>query len=95
MLSIDWTRTIRAQDGTFYVNGVTNPRADDVANAISFLRTRFVGRGELTTGLTVVREYNRNFQANAWNLKLDLGFRLDIHPKPASSLIVSPTPGPT
>jgi len=81
MLSIDWTRTIRAQRGTFYLNGVNDPHSNDVANAVGVVRTRFVGRGELMTGLTVVREYNRDFERNAWNLNLDLGFRVGLNAK--------------
>ena len=74
-ITIAWTRTIRAQRGTFYIDGETDPYADDVQHALTFTKSRYVGRGEFTTGFTVVREYNRDFEANAWNMNLVAGFR--------------------
>jgi hypothetical protein len=74
--SIGWTRTVREQNGSFYLTGIGNPRANDVQNALTFARNRYFGNGTLTTGVTMVREYNRNLQGNAWNVNLTLGFRL-------------------
>ena len=74
--SIGWTRTIREQNGSFFITGVTDPRANDVQNALTFTRLRYLGKGELTTGVTLVREFNRDFSANAWNMNLLVGFRL-------------------
>jgi hypothetical protein len=39
--SIGWTRTIREQNGSFYITGVTDPRANDVQNALTFARVLF------------------------------------------------------
>jgi hypothetical protein len=77
-ISINWTRTIREQVGTFFSNGVTDPRADDVQNALTFSRARYVGRGELTTGVTIVHELNRDLQADAWNVNLLVGYRRSL-----------------
>jgi hypothetical protein len=77
-ISINWTRTIREQNGSFYISGVTDPRANDVQNALTFSRARYLGKGELTTGVTMVREFNRDLQADAWNVNLVVGFRLGI-----------------
>ena len=74
--SIGWTRTIREQNGGFYVTGVTDSRANDVQNAITFVGTRYMRSGEFTTGITMVREFNRDLQADAWNANLLVGFRL-------------------
>jgi hypothetical protein len=76
--SIGWTRTIREQNGSFYITGVTDPRANDVQNALTFARVRYLGNGEFTTGVTVVREFNRDFQADAWNMNLLVGCRLGL-----------------
>lgn len=77
-ISINWTRTIREQTGSFYINGVTDPRANDVQNALTFSRVRYLGRGDLTTGVTIVRELNRDLQADAWDVNLLVGFRLRL-----------------
>jgi hypothetical protein len=74
--SISWTRTIREQNGNFYYTGITDPRANDVQNALTFVRMRYLGTAELTTGVTMVREFNRDFRADAWNMNLLVGFRL-------------------
>jgi hypothetical protein len=85
--SIGWTRTIREQNGVFNIIGVTDPRANDVQNALTFTRVRYLGKGAFTTGLTIVREYNRDFQRNAWNVNFIAGFRLGV---PTAQLV---TPG--
>ena len=84
-ISINWTRTIREQTGTFFSNGVTDPRANDVQNALTFSRARYLGRGELTTGVTMVREFNRDLQADAWNVNL-LG-RISAGPSETTEVI--------
>jgi hypothetical protein len=76
--SIRWTRTIREQNGTFYSTGITDPRANDVQNALTFVRMRYLGNAEFTTGVTMIREFNRDFQADAWNMNLLVGFRLGL-----------------
>lgn len=77
-ISIGWTRTIREQNGSFYITGVTDPRANDVQNALTFTRVRYLGNAEFTTGVTAVREFNRDLQADAWNMNLVVGFRLGL-----------------
>jgi hypothetical protein len=77
-ISINWTRTMREQTGTFFSNGVTNPRANDVQNALTVSRARYLGKGELTTGVTMVREFNRDLQGDAWNMNIVMGFRLGV-----------------
>jgi len=74
--SIGWTRTIREQNGTFFVAGITDPQATDVQHALTFARVRYLGHGELTTGVTIVRELNRHTQAGAWNMNFVLGLRV-------------------
>lgn len=74
--SISWTRTIRAQNGNFYITGVSNPRSNDIQNALTFARMRYLGSAELTTNATLVREFDRNFEADAWNINFLVGVRL-------------------
>jgi hypothetical protein len=74
-ISVGWMRTIRQQDGSFFLTGITDPRANDVQNALTFTRVRYLGSRELTTGIAVVRELGRDFQNDAWNVNLEIGFR--------------------
>jgi hypothetical protein len=64
------TRTARQDNGTFYVNGVDNPALSDVQFGLGVERTRFLQRVDLTTGGTLVREFNRDFAGDAWNINL-------------------------
>jgi hypothetical protein len=77
-VSVNWTRTIREQVGNFYISGAANPKANDVQNAVTFSRMRYLRRGELTTGATLVRELNRDLTADAWDLNFQIGFRFAV-----------------
>ncbi|MDB4871635.1 MAG: hypothetical protein JWL97_2639 [Gemmatimonadales bacterium] len=77
-LSLGWTRTIREQKGDFYLTGITDPRASDVQNALTLMRTRYWGSAAVTTGLTVVREFNRDLRADAWNTNLAIDLRFGL-----------------
>lgn len=79
--SIVWTRTLREQIGSFYLAGVADPRANDVQNALTFARMHYLGKGEVKADLTLVREFNRDLQADAWNMNLLLGVRYGL-PRP-------------
>jgi hypothetical protein len=76
--SIIWTRTIREQNGNFHVTGVTDSRSNDVQNALTFAHGRNFGHSEITAGVTLVREFNRDLRADAWNMNIVVGFRLGI-----------------
>ena len=76
--TIGWTRIIREQNGSFYITGVTDPRANDVQNALTLARMRYVGNGEFTAGVTIVREFNRDLQGDAWNMNLAVGYRMGL-----------------
>ena len=77
-ISIGWTRTIREQNGSFYITGIPDPSANDVQNALTFGRVQYFGNAEFTTGVTMMREFSRNLQADAWNVNLLVGFRLGV-----------------
>jgi hypothetical protein len=71
--SIGGTRTIREQNGRFFTTGVIDPRATDVQYALTFTRTHYLGQSEISTGVTLVRELNRDPELAAWNMNLVLG----------------------
>jgi hypothetical protein len=77
-ISIAWTRTIREQDGAFYTTGVVNPRSNDVQNELNFSRSRYLRGSEFVAGVGVVREFNRNFTADAWDANFTIGFRIGV-----------------
>ena len=68
------TRTIRQQTGTFYIDGVVNPRVNDVLYAATAERSRVLRIGECAFGITVVRELNRSVDRAAWNLNSTLRY---------------------
>jgi hypothetical protein len=76
--SVAWTRTIREQDATFYLTGITDPRANDVQNALTLARTRFVGEAQITASVTLVREFNRDLRSDASDVNLFIGGRLRL-----------------
>jgi hypothetical protein len=72
------TRTVRQEDGTFYINGVQNPRSSDVQVSLGAERVHYVSRLELSAGANLVREINRDFSRSTWNLNAIIGAR--YHP---------------
>src|SRR6185503_14262736 len=53
------TRTVRQEEGTFYIDGVTNPRSSDVQIGLGAERVRYLSHLELSTGASLIRELNR------------------------------------
>jgi hypothetical protein len=73
--SIGWTRTIRKQDGDYYLlGGRSNPRANDVSYALNAERLKYMSFGHIQYGFALLREFNRDFQHDAWNVNTTLGF---------------------
>lgn len=72
------TRTVRQEVGTFYLSGVQNPRSTDVQISFGGEQVRYLSRLELSAGATLVREFNRDFRANAWNLNAIVGVRYHL-----------------
>jgi len=69
------TRTVRQEDGTFYINGIQNPKSSDVQIGLGAERVRYLSHLELTTGANLIRELNRDFMTNNWNLNAIVGIR--------------------
>ena len=72
--SIAWIRAVRQQDGAYFLTGVSSARSNDVTYALQAERLRYVGFGEVHGGLALVREFNRDFQRDAWNVNSTLAF---------------------
>jgi hypothetical protein len=76
--SLVWTRTLREQNGIFFLTGAPSSNLNDVQNALTFTRVRNLRSGALTANITMVRELNRDFQNDAWNTNLAVGYRLRL-----------------
>ena len=72
--SIGWTRTVQEQNGAYYRTGTYDPRSNDVSYALQLERVRYLGLGTLRADFALVREFNRDFQRDAWNLNSILAF---------------------
>jgi hypothetical protein len=68
MTSVTWQRVVSQESGTFYNYGVLNPRSSDVSHSLAVERVVFLRSFDLTSGVTVTREFNRDFTNDAWNL---------------------------
>jgi hypothetical protein len=75
---VSWVRDLNQETGNFDSTGVVRPRAMDVSHSVGFEITRFVRGFDVTTGLTFVRDFNRDFSADASNVNAILGVRYNI-----------------
>ncbi len=74
-----WHRIVRREDEDYILLGVRSPRSIDVQHSLGFEMTRFMRRVELTGGLTLVREFNRDFLADVTNVNALVGVRYPLH----------------
>jgi len=74
-----WTRTVRQENGNYTVAGIRSPRSIDVSHALGYEASRFIRQYELTYGLTLVRELNRDFKRDATNVNALVGVRYLLH----------------
>jgi hypothetical protein len=77
--TLSWVRDLSQESGNFVFNGVREPRTMDVSHAIGFERTQLVRGFDVTTGLTFVRDFNRDFAADASNINAIVGVRYNLH----------------
>ncbi|MBA3341150.1 MAG: hypothetical protein H0T48_04875 [Gemmatimonadaceae bacterium] len=73
-----WKRDLKGEIGDYLVLGVRRPEAINVTHALGFEMSRFIGAYDLTGGLSLVREFNRYFDADAWNINALLGVRYNL-----------------
>ncbi len=74
-----WTRIVRRENGDYTFLGIRNPRSIDVSHALGFERSSVMQGFEVTTGLKLVHEFNRDFKSDATNVNAMLGVRYLIH----------------
>ena len=74
-----WHRIINQEDGNFVASGIRTPRSMDVSHALGFETTRFMRGFDVTGGLTVVRDFNRNFRADVTNVNALVGVRYTLY----------------
>ena len=74
-----WTRIVRRENGDFTELGIRSPRSIDVSHALGFERSAVYQDFEITTGLTFVRELNRDFIRDATNVNALIGVRYLFH----------------
>ncbi|MEO5579899.1 MAG: hypothetical protein ABIR58_04520 [Gemmatimonadaceae bacterium] len=77
-LTISWVRNLRQERGEYDSTSVEVPRSIDVTHALGAEMMRTVGRFDVTTGLTFVRDFNRVFVADASNVNATLGIRYNL-----------------
>lgn len=70
-----WTRTVRQENGDYTLLGVRTPRSIDVIHALGYEASRFYGQYELTYGLNLMRDFNRDFKSDKTNLNALVGVR--------------------
>lgn len=74
-----WTRIVRQENGNYTLVGVRSPRSIDVTHALGYEATRFFNSFELTYGVTLVRDFNRDFKSDVTNVNALLGVRYVIY----------------
>jgi hypothetical protein len=70
-----YTRVVRQEIGNYTALGVRAPRSIDVSHALGYEASRFYGEYELTYGVTLVRELNRDFRRDETNVNALAGVR--------------------
>ena len=71
--SVSWDKIDRAE--RLGPDGLPDPRGADVMHSLTVQRTMFRARADLTAGLTLTNDFNRNFVGDARNAQLVVGVR--------------------
>lgn len=74
-----WQRDLNQENGTFPAYGAREPHTMDVSHSLGFEVTRFIRGFDVTTGLTFVRDFNRDFATDAANINAIVGVRYNMH----------------
>jgi hypothetical protein len=72
--TIRWDRIVRAT--LRGPQGLPVPDQTDVTHAIGLERVSFTGRGELTVGIALVKDFNRYFSRDATNANVSVAYRV-------------------
>jgi hypothetical protein len=76
--TVIWQRDLNQENGNFPLLGVREPYTMDVSHSIGFEMTRLVRGFDITTGMTFVRNFNRDFAGDASNVNAFLGARYNM-----------------
>ena len=76
--TLSWVRDLKQESDNYLTLGIIRPDAMDVTHALGFEMTRFVRGFDVTTGLTFVRDFNRDFAADAANINAIVGLRYNM-----------------
>lgn len=73
-----WHRVVNREYGNYVDLGVIPARSIDVSHTLGFEQTRFMTGFDVNWGLTIVRDFNRNFKSDVTNLNAIVGVRYNI-----------------
>ena len=71
--TISLERVVAGERGDFYQTGRTDPKSSNVRYSLEGVRTRAVRRLEISTGLALIYEFNRNFEGDAAGISATFG----------------------
>ena len=73
-----WQRDLNQENGTFPAYGAREPHTMDVSHSLGLEVTRLIRGFDITTGLTFVRDFNRDFATDAANINAIVGVRYNV-----------------
>ena len=76
--TLSWQRDLNQENGSFPVYGAREPHTMDVSHSIGLEVTRLVRGFDVTTGMTFVRDFNRDFASDASNINAIVGVRYNM-----------------
>ena len=76
--TMSWVRDLSQEDSDFPRLGVREPHSMDVSHSLGLEVTRLIRGCDVTTGLTFVRDFNRDFAMDASNINAIVGVRYNL-----------------
>jgi hypothetical protein len=77
-LTVTYSRIVQQEAGRFYLTGLQNESAIDVTHSLGAERLILRGPMDITIGLTVSENFNRNFANDALNVSAVAAFRYNL-----------------
>jgi hypothetical protein len=71
-----WHRNLRQETSDPFLLNPTTPQGNDVLQALGFERLKFTGRFDVTTSLTLMRDFSRNFSNSVSNMNAAVSITL-------------------
>jgi len=76
--TLSWSRDLNQERGNFPLLGIREPFSMDVSHSIGLENTRMIRDFDVTTGLTFVRDFNRDFSTDASNINAIVAIRYNL-----------------